>query len=181
MPTQTLFDSLAELDIPSVHDLVARDLEDRKSVGILTYGRFLTQYSPEDMLQMAYEEALDMACYLKCEMEKRKQIPSEPDQSHTRNEVTSRTPGVNTWVNFMLHILIPDYLVCHGGYDSYFTMNQLKDYLNSHPELYPYEDTHKRMSTAITKLFRDGYFYHPSRYVWAATAKFVNLMQEYSK
>ena len=76
----------------------------------------------------------------------------------------------------MLYVLIPDYLKSHGGYETHFAMNQLKDYMEAHPEIYPYEDSHKRMSTAITRLHTQGFFYHPSRYVWAATAKFANLI-----
>jgi len=45
--------------------LVARDLAARERKGIETYGRPLTPFNGRDALQDAYEEALDLACYLK--------------------------------------------------------------------------------------------------------------------
>lgn len=49
-------------------DMVIDDLEERMELGILKYGEPLT-ISSHDMLQHAYEEALDLACYLKTRIE----------------------------------------------------------------------------------------------------------------
>lgn len=48
-----------------IHDLVAEDLKKREVIGIATYGTPLTTHNGRDALQDAYEEALDLACYLK--------------------------------------------------------------------------------------------------------------------
>lgn len=50
---------------------VIADLRDRAEVGFKKYGHGV-EASPEDMLQHAYEEALDLSMYLKTEIERRK-------------------------------------------------------------------------------------------------------------
>lgn len=50
--------------------LVVADLRDRAEVGFKKYGHTLDQ-SKDDMLQHAYEEALDLAMYLKTEIKNR--------------------------------------------------------------------------------------------------------------
>lgn len=52
-------------DEPIVHSLVARDLQQRLFVGIKTYGQPLQPFNGRDALRDAYEEALDLACYLR--------------------------------------------------------------------------------------------------------------------
>jgi hypothetical protein len=170
-----LFEPLTQSKVPNAHDLVAQDLEQRKQVGILTYGRFLSKDSPEDMLQMAYEEVLDLACYLKTEIEKRKAITryNRPISVGERGPITPTTPSVAVWYDFMLTTLIPDYLKAKGKLQAHFTMNELKDFMRRHN--YPYVDTHKRMSTAMKRLLANGYFYKVARYKWGATAQFVQL------
>ena len=49
----------------SVVDQVMRDLEERRRVGTGRYGTELMTHNGRDALLDAYEEALDMACYLK--------------------------------------------------------------------------------------------------------------------
>lgn len=44
---------------------VKRDIEAREEMGAEKYGHYLTADTKEDMLQHAYEEALDMVVYLK--------------------------------------------------------------------------------------------------------------------
>ena len=61
-----------------IHDLVAADLRDRLRVGIETYGEPLTVHTAIDPLQYAYEEALDLACYLRQEIERRAQPAGGP-------------------------------------------------------------------------------------------------------
>ena len=49
----------------SVTDAVKHDLDGRRERGKRTYGRELTPHNGRDALLDAYEEALDLACYLK--------------------------------------------------------------------------------------------------------------------
>ena len=51
---------------------VKRDLDDRLVAGIKEYGAPLTADSDNHALWSAYEEALDLACYLRQEIERRK-------------------------------------------------------------------------------------------------------------
>ena len=51
---------------------VIADLRDRAEVGFKKYGHGV-EASPDDMLQHAYEEALDLAMYLKTEINRKKQ------------------------------------------------------------------------------------------------------------
>jgi hypothetical protein len=48
-----------------IHELVRRDLDERERKGLETYGTRLYPGNGRDALQDAYEEALDLACYLK--------------------------------------------------------------------------------------------------------------------
>ena len=49
---------------------VCEDIAARQRLGIAKYGRTVEQ-STDDMLRHAYEEALDLAVYLRADMEKR--------------------------------------------------------------------------------------------------------------
>jgi len=53
---------------------VCEDIAARQQKGIAKYGKTVAE-SPDDMLQHAYEEALDLAVYLKAEITKRKLQP----------------------------------------------------------------------------------------------------------
>lgn len=57
---------------PHIVDLVVKDMKERKKQGIKTYGVALQAFNGRDALQDAYEEALDLAIYLKQAMEERK-------------------------------------------------------------------------------------------------------------
>jgi hypothetical protein len=48
-----------------VQDAVCADIQARKQVGIARYGTPLQPHNGRDALRDAYEEALDLACYLK--------------------------------------------------------------------------------------------------------------------
>lgn len=50
---------------PSVQGMVIADLETRTKVGIQRYGTALQPHNGRDALRDAYEEALDLACYLR--------------------------------------------------------------------------------------------------------------------
>lgn len=58
-------------DEPSVHDLVVQDLEKRKDFGFKKYGAYLQASNGRDHLQDAYEEALDLCCYLRAAIARR--------------------------------------------------------------------------------------------------------------
>lgn len=50
---------------PRIHDLVVDDVFERMSVGIRRYGTPLRGGNGRDALWDAYEEALDLVCYLR--------------------------------------------------------------------------------------------------------------------
>jgi hypothetical protein len=52
-------------DEPFIHDLVKDDLESRKQLGAKRYGTPLQAHNGRSALRDAYEEALDLAVYLK--------------------------------------------------------------------------------------------------------------------
>lgn len=56
---------------PSIQELVRRDLEEREQVGRERYGTSLYPHNGRDPLVDAYQEALDLACYLRQAIEER--------------------------------------------------------------------------------------------------------------
>lgn len=56
---------------PSIHFLVMHDLAGRLEQGVRTYGTPLQAFNGRDALRDAYEECLDMACYLRQAIEER--------------------------------------------------------------------------------------------------------------
>lgn len=58
-------------DTTPIIDLVKSDLEERRRKGIETYGTPLRAWNGRDALQDAYEEALDLCCYLRQVIEER--------------------------------------------------------------------------------------------------------------
>jgi hypothetical protein len=52
-------------DRGSIQDSVIKDIQARRDLGIRRYGTPLQAYNGRDALYDAYEEALDLACYLK--------------------------------------------------------------------------------------------------------------------
>ena len=55
-----------------VWPLVIKDMITRNEEGAKKYNRYLQTDCPDNLLQHAYEEALDLAVYLKTEIEKQK-------------------------------------------------------------------------------------------------------------
>lgn len=55
----------------SIHDLVCADMQDRKRVGLERYNTLLQAHNGRDALVDAYQEVLDLACYLRQEIEER--------------------------------------------------------------------------------------------------------------
>jgi hypothetical protein len=60
----------------SIHSLVIRDVERRRDLGVSRYGTPLQAHNGRDALRDAYEEALDLACYLRQAIEERDNLPS---------------------------------------------------------------------------------------------------------
>lgn len=52
-------------DKPCVQDMVIKDIESRKQVGIERYGTVLQPFNGRSSLMDAYQEALDLAVYLR--------------------------------------------------------------------------------------------------------------------
>lgn len=52
-------------DAPSIHDLVIKDMEDRKQFGLKKYGTLLQAGNGRRGLLDAYQEALDLVVYLR--------------------------------------------------------------------------------------------------------------------
>jgi hypothetical protein len=50
---------------PSIHDLVRKDIGDRKQFGLDKYKTTLQPNNGRDALVDAYQEALDLCCYLR--------------------------------------------------------------------------------------------------------------------
>lgn len=55
----------------SIQSLVRADLEEREQVGVERYGTPLQAHNGRDALIDAYQEALDLACYLRQAIEER--------------------------------------------------------------------------------------------------------------
>lgn len=52
-------------DTPAIQDLVIADMQERKRVGMERYNTLLQVFNGRDSLVDAYEEALDLATYLR--------------------------------------------------------------------------------------------------------------------
>jgi hypothetical protein len=70
---------------PIIHDLVIDDLRTRLAVGIQRYGTGLQAHNGRDALRDAYEEALDLAVYLR-------QAIAERDTPRYTSGPTTRSP-----------------------------------------------------------------------------------------
>lgn len=84
-------------DGPSIHDLVIRDLEERKAQGARKYGRALQAYNGRDAVQDALEEAMDLAVYLRQLLEERE---GEKRYLMTRwrtMRAAAQAPGTGQW------------------------------------------------------------------------------------
>lgn len=54
-----------------IWERVIADMQARRAVGLERYGKPVRAADPEDWLRHAYEEALDLAVYLRAEMVRR--------------------------------------------------------------------------------------------------------------
>lgn len=58
-------------DLPDIQSKVMDDIRERRMVGISRYGTALQAFNGRDALRDAYEEALDLTCYLRQCIEER--------------------------------------------------------------------------------------------------------------
>jgi hypothetical protein len=65
-------------DLPDVQSMVIADIRARREVGIGRYGTALQPHNGRDALRDAYEEALDLATYLR-------QVIAERDSTEARD------------------------------------------------------------------------------------------------
>ena len=70
-----------------VWPLVVKDMLERNEEGAVKYNRYLQTDCPDNMLQHAYEEALDLCVYLKTQIEKQKQI-AEKQYEYEKEKLT---------------------------------------------------------------------------------------------
>lgn len=70
-------------DGPCIQDLVIEDINARKLVGIQRYGTVLQPNNGRDALRDAYEEALDLAQYLKQALVERDLRRAEAEDERT--------------------------------------------------------------------------------------------------
>lgn len=70
-----------------VWPLVVKDMLERNEDGAKKYNRYLQTDCPDNMLQHAYEEALDLCVYLKTQIEKQKQN-AEKQQELQKEKLT---------------------------------------------------------------------------------------------
>jgi hypothetical protein len=75
---------------PPVWSLVIEDMHGRDIAGLGTYGVRLTAFNGRDPLQDAYEEALDMAVYLRAAIIEREALLARLSQSSCGNPSSHR-------------------------------------------------------------------------------------------
>ena len=73
-----------------VWPLVIKDMIARNEMGAEKYNRYLQTDCPDNMLQHAYEEALDLAVYLKTQIEKQKlnAVKREEEKTNGLKEIS---------------------------------------------------------------------------------------------
>jgi hypothetical protein len=76
---------------PHTIDLVVGDLWQRKQFGIAKYGRAHQWDNGRDHLVDGYQEVLDLACYLRSEIERRRSIRAEALEEAA--QLLDRVPG----------------------------------------------------------------------------------------
>lgn len=80
---------------PSWH-LVIKDMLDRNEFGAMKYNKYLHKHTDENMLQHAYEEALDLAVYLKTLIEQNKSLLHK----HKLDPQASQPLSQDTYYNY---------------------------------------------------------------------------------
>jgi hypothetical protein len=70
----------------NVQDLVIRDIESRKTLGLKKYGTLLQPFNGRDALKDAYEESLDQTIYLRQLLEERALLTRDARRRRTWRE-----------------------------------------------------------------------------------------------
>lgn len=78
---ETDIQTLVMRDIEALASGVVEDIAERREVGIRRYGTALQPFNGRDALQDAYEEAIDLAMYLKQEIVERERRRQEQEES----------------------------------------------------------------------------------------------------
>lgn len=73
-------------DAPSVQEMVLADIQARMQVGLERYGTLLQPGNGRDALRDAYEEALDLAMYLRQAIAERDTAPKRCASCHRRSD-----------------------------------------------------------------------------------------------
>lgn len=71
--------------LPAIADLVIQDMVERKRIGIERYGVPLQPFNGRDALIDAYQEALDLAVYLRQLVEERERVSAGFPQAYIKN------------------------------------------------------------------------------------------------
>jgi hypothetical protein len=103
-------------DGPALWDLVLADMRERHQIGIQRYGTALQANNGRDMLVDAYQEILDLAVYLRGEIEERRRYPRRDDAvaGWLRGQRDVHEPFTEWWK--VTDALLSDYLDRqHGG------------------------------------------------------------------
>ena len=105
-----------------IEALVCKDIAARQKVGLKKYGCSVAE-SPDDMLVHAYQEVLDLAVYLRAEMERQKRFttkvstdppkPEEPTPLHVKTimvlvvavAVMLLAFGIESFVQFLMNLI----------------------------------------------------------------------------
>lgn len=79
---------------PSIQEMVRRDLIWREQEGIRRYGTSLTAYNGRSAILDAYEEAMDLCCYLRQLIEEMTVGDGRFDGSQTSEDVIRNRPDL---------------------------------------------------------------------------------------
>lgn len=120
---------------PSIQSLVRADLEQREQVGIQRYGTALQPHNGRDALRDAYEEALDLACYLKQAMVEREAkaqyfVVTDPDDC--KEQTRWRTIPVPGW-----HVELFDETSETWGRTGWSSIEEMRPYYASIEQVQP--------------------------------------------
>lgn len=80
---------------PSIQEMVRRDLIWREQEGIRRYGTSLMAYNGRAAILDAYEEAMDLVCYLRQLIEEMTVGDGRFDGSQTSEDVIRNRPDLN--------------------------------------------------------------------------------------
>lgn len=102
-------------DRPAIQDLVIADIEERKRIGQERYGMFLQAFNGRKPLIDGYQEVLDLAQYLRQEVEERALVDAVIDAAVDWREAAMTVPRVSTFRHERTLIAAIDALLAAGG------------------------------------------------------------------